>query len=120
MHCLHLRQVFLDNLLDNVQINIEVFVDDPVSHPDDLRPRHIRILSAQLVREVAARFTDDFQLTHNTILKEIVLQKLLSCYIGQVSFYAMNSVQDVPQVDGIILRHTEPPVPCPLGVEHKG
>ena len=58
----------LSRLLGFPPQRISTEPNNSVSHPDDLPPRHLGMLLAQLFRKVAAGFADDLQFAHNTIL----------------------------------------------------
>jgi hypothetical protein len=65
-------EIMLDGIPQNIEIHLVIAMDKTVSHPNDLRPRNPRILSAPLRANPNSRLTDDFNQTNQCEFKHPV------------------------------------------------
>ncbi len=69
-------QVSLDGFPDDVHVDTQVFVNDDVTHPDDVVPIHGGIPSPQRLGQMACRLANRLQGVHRGILLFIVRGKV--------------------------------------------
>ena len=75
---LELWDAFADGRPHDVRVNIEIAMDEMVSHADDEAPWHFGVPISKCLRQVSRRFTDDLQPTHHPRLRPFVAVERLA------------------------------------------
>ena len=91
-----LRQVGLNHIPDDGNINPEVLVHKDVAETSDLRPRDLRVRTNDLRREVVQSFANDLQVALNRILGHLndVRVAVKRHHIALASFDGLQCISD--------------------------
>ena len=93
----------MHDLPDDPKVDVKVSVDQAVPQADDLVPRQVSTLSAQLLRETARCLTNDLKLTDHAVLDQSVLGELAIGHTSHVGLDLGDSVQDMAEENCISL-----------------
>jgi hypothetical protein len=96
------------NIPHDVEVDVEVVVDDPVAHPDDLRPRNVGVTAPKLQRQTVCGFAhvlDQVRDGEAEIVVGVEIRARLSVHLGE---HLPDAVGHVTDVNEVILRHTAP------------
>jgi len=63
---------------DDIGVDPEVVVDEDMSHPDDLRPRHFWRPCPDGLRESASDFADDLEMADDPALDQLICFECLA------------------------------------------
>ena len=108
------RDVFGDYIPNSLGNNVEIFVDESMSHTDYPFPWNLRVFLLVLSRNLTSRPPYYLNLSHNRVLREIISLELIPCcFFGKLSNLARRKehVQASPSVE----RFPLPSPPGPLG-----
>ena len=76
------RNVPVDDLPDQIEVDVEVTVDDAVAQSDDLTPWDLRISAVGVCRDARGSFADDFENLENRVLVQVALLELRVREVG--------------------------------------
>ena len=65
----------LDNLPDDLKINPEIVMNDPMAEPHDFRPFDLGVTCGELVRKAIGRFAKNFKVANNRVCCARVVYK---------------------------------------------
>jgi len=90
------RSVTAGGVPHDVQVDVEVAVNENISHPDDLRPLDIRRHGSHVFGQRPGRLPDNLLVADEPFLQELVLLKGCPSPV-QVALNSGNGLETVPQ-----------------------
>lgn len=92
---LQVRQLTLENLPDDVEVNAEVVVNDPVAQAYDPVPRDLRMPSLEIPGQPIGRLADDLQVSNYGIYRLLVMQECILIETAHIPLYLLHRLPDV-------------------------
>ena len=89
-------------------VHTEVVMNQFVSHSGNILPRNFRINDAQVFGNAFDGFANDFKLSDDSILKEMIGFKSDPADPFQILGNALGCIDDVVEIDRIISFHISP------------
>ena len=99
------RQVLLDHRPDRIEVNIEICVNEAITRPGDLAPRHAGFACSQLGAEILDRFPDDFELAHDSALRLPVGHETIAAFCRE-AVDGLDRAQHVLQKEPVAIGHS--------------
>src|SRR5271157_810077 len=99
------RYLILDHVPKYIGVDAEVCMSDPVSHPGNFPPFHLGHLLPYFAGNVLGRFSDDLDVSDNSIVGLFVREERLSIKAKRISLDLLTTQEQVGQVEPPLTGH---------------